>query len=46
VKVYEGCGHGFAVRADPKKIAENEAAEKAADQAVEWFRRFLGRDGS
>ena len=42
VKIYEGCGHGFAVRADPKKVVENEAAGKVADQAVEWFRMFLG----
>lgn len=41
VKLYEGCGHGFAVRADPKKKIENDGAGKAAEQAVEWFRRFL-----
>ncbi len=41
VKVYEGCGHGFAVRADPKKIVENEAAIQASNQAVEWFKKYL-----
>jgi dienelactone hydrolase len=41
VRIYEGCGHGFAVRADPTKTVENEAAGKAADQAIEWFKRFL-----
>ena len=38
---YKGCGHGFAVRADKKKVIENEGAEKAAEQAVEWFKSFL-----
>jgi dienelactone hydrolase len=42
VEVYPGCGHGFAVRADPQKTVENDAATKAADQAVSWFKRFLG----
>jgi len=41
VVVYANCGHGFAVRADPKKNEENEAAEKAAEQAVQWFKYFL-----
>ncbi|KAM5349207.1 hypothetical protein ACJ41O_009030 [Fusarium nematophilum] len=39
--IYDECGHGFAVRADPRKTVEDEAAEKAARQAVEWFKRFL-----
>lgn len=42
VRVYEGCGHGFAVRADRKKKIEDEGAGKAAEQAVEWLKRFLG----
>lgn len=42
VVVYAGCGHGFAVRADRERIAEDEGAGKAAEQAVEWFQRFLG----
>lgn len=42
VEIYEGCGHGFAVRADREKVIENEGATKAADQAVSWFERFLG----
>lgn len=41
VVLYENCGHGFAQRADPKQASENEAAERAADQAIAWFRRFL-----
>jgi dienelactone hydrolase len=42
VRTYGGCGHGFAVRADPTKTVENEAAGEAADQAVQWFKRCLG----
>lgn len=38
---YRGCGHGFAVRADPAKDIEVEGAEKAAEQAVRWFKKFL-----
>ncbi|CAL3969413.1 unnamed protein product [Diplocarpon coronariae] len=41
IKVYEGCGHGFAVRADPMKVVENDGAGGAAEQAVTWFRKFL-----
>lgn len=42
VQVYEGCSHGFAVRAKPGSEVEKEAAEAALKQAVEFFRRFLG----
>lgn len=42
VEVYENCAHGFAVRVDPNKQDENEAAERALEQAVGWFRRYLG----
>ncbi|PVH78395.1 alpha/beta-hydrolase [Cadophora sp. DSE1049] len=41
VKLYEGCGHGFAVRADQKKNIENGGAQQAADQAVTWFKKLL-----
>jgi dienelactone hydrolase len=41
LKMYTGCGHGFAVRADPKKTVEDEAAEQAVDQAVSWFKQYL-----
>jgi dienelactone hydrolase len=41
VRVYEGCGHGFAVRASEEKGIEDEAAEEAAVQVVEWFKRYL-----
>ncbi|CAI6020438.1 unnamed protein product [Clonostachys chloroleuca] len=39
--VYPSCGHGFAVRAEPSKVVENDAANKAALQAIEWFKRHL-----
>ncbi|KAK7229683.1 hypothetical protein V2G26_001853 [Clonostachys chloroleuca] len=39
--VYPSYGHGFAVRAEPSKIVENDAANKAALQAIEWFKRHL-----
>ncbi|KAK2605775.1 hypothetical protein N8I77_008589 [Diaporthe amygdali] len=41
VRIYERCGHGFALRADPRKIDENEGADRALEQAVAWFRRWL-----
>lgn len=41
VTLYPDCGHGFAVRADRTKTIEDEAAGKAASQAVEWFKKFL-----
>ena len=41
VRIYEGCGHGFAVRASKEKKVEDQAAEEAAQQAVEWFKKYL-----
>ncbi|KAF3765210.1 alpha/beta-hydrolase [Cryphonectria parasitica EP155] len=41
VRLYEKCGHGFALRADPNETGENEGAERALEQAVNWFRKFL-----
>lgn len=38
---YEGCGHGFAVRAGPGNEVEMRGAEKACEQAVQWFKRWL-----
>lgn len=40
-KMYAGCGHGFAVRADREKTEEDQAARDATDQAANWFRKFL-----
>ncbi|KAL6852146.1 hypothetical protein J3F83DRAFT_756727 [Trichoderma novae-zelandiae] len=41
VKTYGGCKHGYAVRADPKRTTEDEAAMEAAAQAVNWFKKHL-----
>ncbi|KAF3046046.1 hypothetical protein E8E12_010632 [Didymella heteroderae] len=41
LRVYEGCVHGFAVRATPGKEKEAKAADEALQQAVEWFRERL-----
>jgi dienelactone hydrolase len=41
VRIYRGCGHGFAVRASKEKKVEDEAAGEAAKQAVDWFRKYL-----
>lgn len=41
LKVYEGCAHGFAVRAIPGKKREADAADEAFKQAVEWFGKWL-----
>ncbi|KAF9698597.1 hypothetical protein EKO04_003844 [Ascochyta lentis] len=41
VVVYEGCVHGFAVRATPGKEREVEAAGEALEQAVRWFGKWL-----
>ena len=41
VVVMPGAKHGFAVRVDPTDEVQLEFAERAEDQAVEWFsRRF------
>ncbi|KAI1073786.1 dienelactone hydrolase family protein [Whalleya microplaca] len=36
VRIYQGYGHGFACRADPKN-SDPKGAEEAEDQAVAWF---------
>ncbi|KAK3044463.1 hypothetical protein LTS18_001219, partial [Coniosporium uncinatum] len=40
-RYYEGCGHGFAVRAAPGNKVESQGSEDAAEQAVEWFKKYL-----
>lgn len=40
-RIYEGCGRGFALRADSQQADENEVADIALEQAVAWFRRWL-----
>ena len=41
VRVYEGCAHGFAVRANPAKEQEREAAGEALEQVAQWFGKWL-----
>lgn len=41
LRVYEGCVHGFAVRATPGKEKEAQAADEALDQATTWFEKWL-----
>jgi dienelactone hydrolase len=41
IKVYEGCTHGFVVRAKVGSEVENAAAEKARAQAVAWLKSYL-----
>ncbi|KAF2740984.1 hypothetical protein EJ04DRAFT_507422 [Polyplosphaeria fusca] len=40
-KYYDGCGHGFAVRAKPGSEAEAKGADAAKVQAIEWLKKFL-----
>ncbi|KAF3008976.1 hypothetical protein E8E13_011492 [Curvularia kusanoi] len=41
LRVYEGCVHGFAVRAIPGKEIEAKAADEALEQAVKWYKKWL-----
>lgn len=41
VKVYEGAGHGFCVRADPQGIKTMEHSLTSEEQAVKWFQAYL-----
>jgi dienelactone hydrolase len=41
IKTYDGCKHGFALRADAENKVEIGAAEQAAKQAVDWFNKHL-----
>ncbi|KAF2712029.1 hypothetical protein K504DRAFT_464129 [Pleomassaria siparia CBS 279.74] len=41
IKVYEGVGHGFAVRAKPESPEEADGADEAKAQAIAWFKEWL-----
>lgn len=41
VRMYEGAYHGFAVRTKPGDEVGEKAEEEAAQQAVEWFKKWL-----
>jgi dienelactone hydrolase len=38
---YDGAGHGFAIRYDPKNPNMATQAEQAQDQAVTWFKHYF-----
>ena len=40
--VIPGAKHGFAVRGDEVDKTQLEQAQRAEDQAVEWFRKWMG----
>lgn len=42
VEIFEGTKHGFALRNDEKNEIEMAAAEKAEQQALFWFKRWIG----
>jgi len=42
VVLFPGTNHGFALRQDPKNAVQMAAAEKAEEQALAWFKRWLG----
>ena len=41
IKIYEGVGHGFAVRAKPGDSKEADGADEAKAQAIAWFKKWL-----
>lgn len=41
VKVYEGAGHGFCVRADPTGVKTMEHSIASEEQAVKWYQAHL-----
>jgi dienelactone hydrolase len=42
VVIFEGTKHGFALRNDEKDEVQMAAAEKAEEQALVWFKRWIG----
>jgi dienelactone hydrolase len=40
--VFEGATHGFALRNDEENEVEVAAAEKAEEQALSWFKKWIG----
>jgi dienelactone hydrolase len=41
VVLFPGTNHGFALRQDPKDDLQMAAAEKAEEQALAWFKKWL-----
>lgn len=42
VVVYNGCGHGFCIRADPTNDDVAKQAAEAEDQCIRWFNKHFG----
>ncbi|OCH85956.1 alpha/beta-hydrolase [Obba rivulosa] len=42
--IYEGVQHGWTIRCDLKDEQKKEARDRARDQAIRWFERFLSTD--
>jgi dienelactone hydrolase len=42
VVIFEGTKHGFALRCDEKDEVQMAAAEKAEEQALGWFKKWIG----
>ncbi len=40
--IFEGTTHGFALRNDEENEVEVAAAEKAEEQALSWFKKWIG----
>lgn len=42
VTLYDGCGHGFCIRADSTYNDVTKQAQAAEDQCISWFDKHLG----
>ncbi|KAI4260487.1 MAG: hypothetical protein L6R42_004033 [Xanthoria sp. 1 TBL-2021] len=45
IQIVEGAKHGFAVRGNPDDELEMGQAQRAEDQAVAWFKRWIAETG-
>ncbi|KAI4099852.1 MAG: hypothetical protein LQ339_005767 [Xanthoria mediterranea] len=45
IQIVEGAKHGFAVRGNPENEVEMAQAQRAEDQAVAWFERWIAESG-
>ena len=42
VLLFPGTNHGFALRGDPRDAVAMDAAKRAEEQALAWFKRWIG----
>ncbi len=42
IVMFPGTNHGFALRVNPKDEVQMTAAERAEEQALVWFKKWLG----